>query len=53
VASRQNADIADARKLREVIMATVVRLPSGYNWLCKLAICCLILGVGFRGQAIR
>jgi len=43
---RQNADIADTLHLRDVAMATPFCLSMGYNFGC------MILGVGYRGQAI-
>ena len=50
---RQNADIADTLHLRDVVMATTFWLSMGYiNLGCMIATCCLILGVGFRGQGI-
>jgi len=50
---RQNADIADTLHLRDVATATPFCLSMGYNFGCmQLATCCLILGVGFLGQAI-
>jgi len=43
--------------LRDVAMATNFWLSMGYNFGCMIArdslTCCLILGVGFRGQAVR
>jgi len=47
------ADIAST--IRGVAVATTFWLPSGYNFGCVVAIAtrCLILGVGFRGQAIK
>ena len=52
-ARRQNADIADTLHLRDVAMATPFCLSMGYNFGCIIASdTCLILGVGFRGQAI-
>ena len=43
---RQNADIANNLHLRDIAMATTFWLSMGYSFS-------LILGVGFRGQAIR
>jgi len=37
VVSRQNADITDTLKQREVAIATTVWLPSGYNFGCVIA----------------
>jgi len=55
VVDRQNADIADTLHLRDVATATSFWLSMGYNFSCMIATDkrCLILGVGFRGQAIR
>jgi len=54
VVGRQNADIADTLHLRAVAMATIFWLSMGYEFGCMYASdSCLILGVGFRGQAIR
>ena len=51
---RQNADIADTLHLWDVAMATTFWLLMNYNFSCmSLATRCLILGVRFRGQAIR
>ena len=51
---RQNADIADTLQLRDVAMATTFWLSMGYNFSCMTASdTLLILGVGFRGQAIQ
>jgi len=38
-------------QLRDVAMATNFWLLMGYNFSCMIA-GCLIIGVGFRGQAI-
>jgi len=37
VVSRENADIADTVKLRDVAMVTTFWLPSGYNFGCIIA----------------
>jgi len=54
VVGRQNADIANTLHLRDVAMATTFdiwwAITSVVWWLATR---CLILGVGFRGQAIR
>jgi len=56
VVGRQNTDIADTLHLRDVAVATTFRLSLAYNFGCMIASVatrCLILEVGFRGQAIR
>jgi len=37
VVGLQNADIVDTLKLRDVAMATIFWLPSGYNFGCVIA----------------
>jgi len=37
VVGQQNADIADALQLREIVMATIVWLLIGYNFGCMIA----------------
>ena len=51
IGCRQNADIADTLHLRDVAMATPVCFSMGYNFGSMTH--CLILGVGFRAQAMR
>jgi len=55
VVGRQNADIADTLQLRDIAMATTFWLSMDYNFSCMTAndTLFLILGVGFRGQAIQ
>ena len=51
---QQNADIADTLHLMDIAMATTFCLSVGYNFGGMIvATRCLILGLGFRGQAIR
>jgi len=54
VVGQQNADIADTLHLRDVAMATSFWLSMGFNFSCIIGsdTRCLILGVGFLGQAI-
>ena len=50
VVSRQNADIADNRYLRDVALVTSFWLSMRYNFGCVIASgTILILGVCFRG----
>jgi len=52
VVGRQNADITDTLHLTDVAMSATFWLSMGYNFGCMIETCCLILGVGFWGQAI-
>jgi len=51
VVCRQNADIADNLQLRDVAMATIFWLSTGYNFRCTI-VCNMLFdsSVGFSGS---
>jgi len=52
VVGRQNADIADTRRLRDVAMATTFWLSMGYNFGCMIPSDTLFdTRVGFSGSS--